>query len=114
MKAFLSKNNQLIADKVSIADNFFSRSIGLLNKTHLNNGEALLIKPCNSIHCIGMKFSIDVIFLDKNNKIVCLIKKMKPFSISNIVFSSNKVLELKEGTIEKFDIKLDDVITFQD
>ena len=53
----------LLADHVECADRFFTRLRGLLGRTDLPEGHGLLLSPCGAIHCSGMKFSIDAVFL---------------------------------------------------
>ncbi len=82
-----------------IADTFYTRLVGLLNDKQLEYGDGLWIKPCNSIHSIGMRFKFDAIFLDKNLRVVHLVPEMKPWRISKMVFSADSVLELPAGHI---------------
>jgi uncharacterized membrane protein (UPF0127 family) len=82
-----------------VADKFLTRLIGLLRDKKLDPGEGLWIKHCNSIHSIGMKFVFDAVFLDKNLRVVHLVRDMKPWRISKLVFSSDSVLEIPAGLI---------------
>ena len=56
--------------KVKIADTFFTRLAGLMFQKKLPQGTGLLLVPCNSVHMCFMRFSIDVIYLDKDYKII--------------------------------------------
>jgi len=67
----------------------------------LPEGGGLLLTSCSSIHTFWMKFSIDAIFLDWNNKVVRLIEDIKPFRLSPFVISACKVLEVKSGSISQ-------------
>jgi len=58
----------LVADRADIADTSAKRRTGLLKHTGLEPGEGLWIAPCEAVHTIGMKFPIDVLFLDKKKK----------------------------------------------
>ena len=91
-----------------VADTFFTRLVGLLADRTLEYGDGLWIKPCNSIHSIGMHFVFDAIFLDKNLKVVHLMREMKPWRISKMVFSAHSVLELPAGLIAKTSTELGD------
>ena len=91
-----------------IADNFYRRLVGLLRDKTLEYGDGLWIKPCNSIHSIGMKFKFDAIFLDKNLRVVHLVHEMKPWRISKMVFSAHSVLELPAGLISQTVTELGD------
>lgn len=89
-----------LAFNVEIADNPFKRMQGLLGRASLPQGNALVIPHCNSIHMLFMNFAIDVVFLDRGNKVVGLAKGIKPFEISGIFWKSSCALELPVGTIE--------------
>jgi len=57
--------------------------------------------PSKGIHTIGMKFPIDVVFLNRGNMVVGLVQGMAPSRLSSIHFNSYSVLELPTGTIRK-------------
>jgi len=90
-----------LATKVRKADNFLTRLVGLLKRNHLGPEEALWLMPSKGIHTIGMKFPIDVVFLNRGNTVVGLVQGMAPCRLSSIHFSSYSVLELPTGTIRK-------------
>lgn len=88
-----------IANKASLANNFFTRLRGLLGRAGLPTGGGLIIRPCNSVHCFGMKFVIDVLFVDKDGKVVHAIASMKPGAVSPIVRGAWQTIELPDGMI---------------
>ena len=90
-----------LATKVRKADNFLTRLVGLLKRTNLGPEEALWLMPSKGIHTIGMKFPIDVVFLNRNNHVVGLMSGLGPNRISAIHFTGYSVLELPSGTIKK-------------
>ena len=90
-----------LATKVRKADNFITRLVGLLKRTHLGPEEALWLMPSKGIHTIGMKFPIDVLFLDKNCVILAIVSGMMPYRISGVHLRGFSVLELPSGTIKK-------------
>jgi uncharacterized protein len=61
-----------------IADNAIQRMRGLLGFDHLEKDEGLLLRPGNSIHMCGMKFAIDVIFVDRRLKVVRIAENLPP------------------------------------
>jgi len=91
--------NTVIAQNAVIADTFLSRMIGLLNRKSFSPDEALVITRCNSIHMLFMRFSIDVIFVDKRDRVVGLVERIKPFRLSPIFFQSQYAIEVSEGVI---------------
>ena len=96
----LSKQTWL-ATKVRKADNFVTRLVGLLKRTTLGPEEALWLMPSKGIHTIGMKFPIDVVFLNKAHRVIGLISAMAPYRLSSVHLRSFSVLELPNGTIRK-------------
>ena len=96
----LSKQTWL-ATKVRKADNFVTRLVGLLKRTTLGPEEALWLMPSKGIHTIGMKFPIDVVFLNKDHQVVGLVSGMAPYRLSSVHLRSFSVLELPNGTIRK-------------
>ncbi len=90
-----------LATKVRKADNFLTRLVGLLKRTNLGPEEALWLMPSKGIHTIGMKFPIDVVFLNRGNHVVGLMSGLAPYRISAVHFRGYSVLELPSGTIRK-------------
>ena len=91
-----------------IADGFITRLVGLLRDKSLAPGDGLWIKPCNSIHSIGMHFVFDAVFLDKDLKVVHLMHEMKPWRASKMVWSAQSVLEVPAGLIAQTGTELGD------
>ena len=104
------KNNAVLADRVRVADTFYKRLVGLLNRKSLGKGEALILKPCSSIHTLFMRFSIDVLFLDKNNKVIGLLSVFRPFRFSPIYPGSRLTIELPGNTLKITQTQLGDTI----
>jgi uncharacterized protein len=97
-----------LATKVHKADNFLTRLVGLLKRKTLGPEEALWLMPSKGIHTIGMKFPIDVIFLNGKNRVVSMIPAMVPRRISWFRFTAYSVLELPEGMIKKSQTEVGD------
>jgi hypothetical protein len=91
-----------------VAGTFYTRLVGLLRDKTLEYGDGMWIMPCNSIHSVGMHFVFDAIFLDKNLRVVHLVREMKPWRISKMVFSAHSVLELPAGLISQTATELGD------
>lgn len=96
----LTKNTWL-ATKVKKADSFMTRLIGLLKRRNLGPEEALWLVPSKGIHTIGMKFSVDVIFVDKDNKVTNLVANLAPFRATRLNLAAHSVIELPDGMIKK-------------
>ena len=102
----------VLATDALMANTSETRRTGLLKHTSLPEGEGLWIAPCEAVHCFGMKFTIDVLFLDKKKKVVKLREQMKPRRIA-ICLWAHSVLELPAGMIAKTGTMKGDQLEFQ-
>jgi uncharacterized membrane protein (UPF0127 family) len=82
-----------------VAENPWTRMVGLLRDAQLAQGDGLWIVPCNSIHSFAMRFIFDAIFLDKDLRVVHLVAEMKPWRVSALVLAARSVLELPARAI---------------
>ena len=110
MKIFNATKEVLLADEAKVAETFTARLTGLLNRTSLNDKEALVIPSCPCIHMFFMKFPIDVIFVGKDNKVVGLAKNIKPFQVSPFFGKAASAIELTPGTIDATQTDIGDTI----
>jgi uncharacterized membrane protein (UPF0127 family) len=89
-----------VADRCRFANTVFKRMIGLLNRNGLAEGEGLLIDKCYGIHTIGMRFTIDVLFLDRDLRVIRAVAAIPPFRTCT-VRQAVYVLELPAGSIAR-------------
>lgn len=90
----------MLADAAEVADTSAKRRTGLLKHTSLEPGDGLWIVPCESVHSFGMKFTIDVLYLDRKQKVRKTRSEMVPRRISACL-TAHSVLELPAGTISR-------------
>jgi len=83
----------VVAEQAWVADRFWSRCRGLLGHRSLPEGEGLLLRPSFSVHTAFMRFAIDVVFLDRDNRVVKVVPEMKPFRVA-IALGAHAILEL--------------------
>lgn len=86
-----------MADRADIADTSKKRRTGLLKHRGLDRGEGLWLVPCEAVHTIGMKFPIDVLFLDKKRRVVKVRGSVGKWRIAGSL-RAHSVLELPAGT----------------
>jgi hypothetical protein len=103
----------LLWGKCAYKDSLFFRCKGLLGKSSLDDYEALWLKPCNSIHMFFMKFPIDAIFLDKENRVVKIYHSIKPWRMTPLIWNAHSVLEVKAGRCAQSDLRVGDQLSFQ-
>ena len=100
MKCTIARTQETIASQVELANTFWARLKGLMFRRTLAAGKALLLEPCPQIHTCFMRFSIDVVFLDKNNHVVAVLEPLKPWRMSKFYRLARRTLELPCGTLK--------------
>jgi uncharacterized membrane protein (UPF0127 family) len=103
-----------LAANAQRADTFLTRLVGLLGRSSLKTGEALVIEPCSSVHTAFMRFTIDVVFIDKARHVVRVAPNMRPFRIGGLFSGARAVIELPKGTIEASGTARGDDLAFLD
>jgi uncharacterized membrane protein (UPF0127 family) len=107
-------DQQVIATRLEVADSFLLRMRGLIGRKVLHAGEGMLFPRCNSIHMWCMSIPIDVVFLRRNEAewiIVKLCRSLRPWKLLPVgSFPADDTLELPEGSIEKSDLKIGEVL----
>src|SRR5262250_819892 len=101
-----------VATDVTVADNYFRRLVGLLGKTKrwAKLGRGLWIIPSRGVHSIGMLFPIDLIFLNREKKVVHVEEHFRPFRISKVSLRASSVLELPAHTIYRTGTQVGDAL----
>jgi uncharacterized membrane protein (UPF0127 family) len=99
MFVFNKTKQTFLAYRARLADSVISRLVGLLGRRSLDGDGGLWIVPSSGIHTLGMLFTIDVVFLDKNQKVVDLSELVRPFSVTKLSWQAQSVLELPAHTI---------------
>jgi uncharacterized membrane protein (UPF0127 family) len=100
-RASVAGSGTVLADRLRVADTHWTRLRGLLGTGELAHGEGLWIRPCRQVHMFGMRYAIDVVFLDDATRIVGLTTDLRPWRVSPLVRAATSVLELPAGTIAR-------------
>ena len=114
MKALNKTRSVVLADSLEWAGSSETRRKGLLGRTAFKRGEGIYIVPTQWIHMIGMKFPIDVAFLDGNGKVLAIHHGLKPNRFSKLVLRADGALELPEGTLAETGTEKGDLVAFED
>lgn len=87
--------------KILIADTFFTRLSGLMFRNKLPGATGLFLAPCNSVHMCFMRFAIDVIYLDKDFKIIKVVQNLKPWISISMCRNAWAVVEMTAGEAKR-------------
>lgn len=106
--------SETLGKQVKLADGFLTRLRGLLFTNGLRPGEGLLLRPCSSIHTMGMRYDIDVLFLSKTGEVLRVEEHMRPGRLGIAVRGAWEVLELKSGEAAVHNIHPGNIVWFED
>ena len=102
----------MLASNVQVADTPRARRIGLLKHKRLDSGEGLWLFPTQAIHTFGMKFPIDVVFLDSKLRVKRIYHSMRPGRLTTFVWRAKSVLELPSGSVATSGTTVGDQLQF--
>ena len=83
------------------------RTRGLLGRPALQTHQGFWIKPCNSVHTFGMRYPIDIVYLDRQQQIRKIRPNLKPSRISWHLLARS-VIELQAGAVKALDLRTGD------
>jgi uncharacterized membrane protein (UPF0127 family) len=115
-RAFTAVNttrNTVIAAHVRRAATPWARLVGLMGRSDLPAGKGLHLLPCSSVHTWFMRFTIDVLYLDRDGRVVKAVPALRPFRWSWGGRRAHSVLELPAGTIAASGTLPGDALAFE-
>lgn len=104
---------RLLFDHVSITETAWERMRGLLGRPPLADNEALLIQPCSSVHMFGMRYALDIAYLNKSGEVIKTIASLRPMAMSACIGAA-ATLEMPVNSLAVHNIKTGDVITWEE
>ncbi len=110
VKATVERSGMLIGDRIELANNSWTRFVGLLGRRTLDAGTGLWIRPCSGVHTIGMSIAIDVIGLDKKLQVIALWPNLLPWRLTRVSWRMSSVVELPVGSIGQYGVKIGDTL----
>lgn len=102
-----AQTGTLIASSVEVARTSAARRRGLLGRDGLPHGSALAISRCNAIHTIGMRFAIDVVFVDSEGCVRKIVCGLPPWRIA-ISPPARVVIEFGAGELQPYGLHVGD------
>ena len=103
-RSILTRAGQVLADPLWLAQTTHERMQGLLGRSGLPAGQALLIERCRSIHTVGMQFAIDVAFLDDEGRVVRVARAVRPWRMAWGGPSARFVVEAAAGWLDQLQV----------
>jgi uncharacterized protein len=72
----------LVCERCEIPESAFGRARGLLGREGLEPGSGMLIDRAGSVHMFFMRFPIDIVFLDRDWKVLSVRHELRPWRVA--------------------------------
>jgi uncharacterized protein len=93
------------------ADDRRSRGRGLLGRDEIEG--AMLLTRCRWVHTIGMRFPLDVAYLDGDGVVVKTVH-MRRHRVGVPVWRARSVVEAQEGAFGRWGLRVGDVVELRE
>jgi uncharacterized membrane protein (UPF0127 family) len=103
-----TRNGTIVATRVDRLTGFFRRGLGLLARASLRRDEGVWLTSCDAIHTIGMRYAIDVVFVDREDRVLQIDRNVKPNRFALICRTAKAVIELSAGALDQVDLAIGD------
>ena len=103
----------VVCERCEIPESAFGRMRGLLGRDGLAPGGGMLIDRAPSVHMFFMRFPIDVVFLDRDRKVVRVVERLRPWRVASARRAA-AALELPAGAAAAAGVRGGDVLVFED
>jgi uncharacterized membrane protein (UPF0127 family) len=90
---------EILARRVERAEGWWSRTLGLLTRARLSVEEGLWIDRCWAVHTVGMRVAIDLLFLDRDGRVLRMVCAAAPFRPGIACRNAAAVVELGAGAL---------------
>ncbi len=114
MKILTATDGRVVAGNAEVARSLMQQLIGLIGGREFSKGSALIIPGCRQVHTFFMRFPIDVLFLDADNRILTVELDVKPYSVTSYCRGAHKSVELPAGTCMECTILPDDILVIRE
>ncbi len=109
MQLINERTRKSVADMVEVAETRAERRRGLLGRSGLEHGAALMLIPCFAVHTAFMRFAIDVVFVDGDGCVVRTVSRMAPWRMA-VCLRARSVIELPAGRLETCSVNIGDAL----
>lgn len=108
------RSGMVLAESLEMPRTMFGRGVGLMFRRELPAGQGMWINPCNGIHMMFMRFPIDAVFLDAQERVKKVYRRLPAWwGIVPLEWGAHSVLELPPGSTRDIDLQRGDQIVIK-
>lgn len=106
-------SGRVLAENLEVPRTMFGRGLGLMFRRTLAPGGGMWIVPCNGIHMFFMRFALDCVFLDRQDRVHRVYRNLKPWRVVPLVWGAHGVAELPAGTLDGLELPRGEQLEFR-
>lgn len=112
LAAFNCTRHVLVAADVEMVRTAWKRMKGLIGRVDVDfpQGKGLWLVPAEGIHTLGMRFPIDVVYLDRDGRVLKMYHRLRPLRIGAVLWRARSVLEFPAGVLLRTATEVGDVL----
>ncbi len=107
-------SEKVVLERAELAESFLRRMKGLLGRKELAPGRGMVIRPCRSIHTLGMAFPIDVGFADESGRLCLVVENLPPGRLGVSARDAHYVIEAPVGTFAAAGVRPGDRVALEE
>jgi uncharacterized protein len=118
MRAINRTRETVLCQHLEDAGGLAGQSRGLLGRDGLEPGHGMLfvagrLTPFMWMHMFFMRFAIDIVFLDRDGRVIKIDHELKPWRLSSFVVNARRALELQAGAARASATEMGDLIALE-
>jgi uncharacterized membrane protein (UPF0127 family) len=102
-----------VLQRVWLARSAWERTRGLLGRPPLAAGEGMLITRCGLVHTFGMRYALDLAFIDRDGRICKLVSGLRPGRVAGSRRAAS-TLEMAPGALAATGLKTGDCVAWKE
>lgn len=106
-------SGRVLAERLEVPRTAIGRGLGLMFRARLEPQTGMLIRPCNGIHMFFMRFAIDAVFLDREDKVRRVCRNLGPWRVVPLVWGARAVVELPAGALGGIELPRGEPLTLE-
>ena len=110
MTAVLEKDGVALIDSVRVGTGFGIRFLGLMGRSKLPRGQALYFPNCGCIHTCFVRFPLDLIFLDREMRVIRIMRNVRPWRLAVGCRGAKGVVETASGWLPQDSLSEGDTV----